>query len=176
MTEAILSAISKQLFRMQSNSPNVIANSSLSPPRTTCSCLLCYAMSYQADNLLFLMEMALTDGCFLSAGLLNLIVPKFSQRHKLESLFFPLVMIAGQTLQPLLLHQHLSKTWYKNLIFVLGGSYLGYNVNSVMNSRELALKPNEAPFALFQSYFNFNPSGLATRLFRRSPRSNFQRI
>ena len=134
-------------------------------------------MSYQADNLLFLVEMALTDGCFLSAGLLNVIVPKFSQRHKLESLFFPLSMIAGQALQPLLLQQHLSKTWYKNLFFVIGSSYLGYNVNRILNDEKLALKPNEAPFALFQSYCPFNPSGLASRPFRGSPRrSNFQRI
>ena len=134
-------------------------------------------MSYQSDNLPLLMEMALTDGCFATATLLNYAVPKFSMRNRLEALFFPGFMVAGQALQPLLLRQSISKTWYCNLFFVLGSGYLGNNLRSVMNDQQIALKPNEAPFALFQSYVNFNPSGLVARLFRGSPsRSSFQRI
>lgn len=134
-------------------------------------------MSYQSDNLLLLMEMALTDGCFATAGLLNYAVPRFSLRNRLEFLFFPLSMAAGQALQPLLLKQHISKTWYCNLFFVLGTGYLGHNLQSITNDPKIALKPSESAFALFQSYFNSNPSGLAGRLFRRgASRSNFRRI
>lgn len=134
-------------------------------------------MSYQSDNLLLLMEMALTDGCFATAGLLNFAVPRFSLRNRFEFLFFPLSMAAGQALQPLLLKQHISKTWFCNLFFVLGTGYLGHNLHSISNDPKLALKPSEPSFALFQSYFNCNPSGLAGRLFRGSPnRSNFQGI
>ena len=139
------------------------------------SSLLCYVMSHEKDNLLIFSEMALTNGCFFSAGLLNFVIPRFSLRNRFETLYFPVTMLAGQSLQPFLMNQSLSSTWYKNLAFVAGTSYLGFNMNSVMNNEKLALKPNESMFGLIQSYININPTQLAFSLFS-SPSSSFERI
>lgn len=127
-------------------------------------------MSFQADNLLLLMELASIDGSFIFAGLLNFIMPKFTLRNRFETLFFPMFMIVCQGLQPFLIKKHLSQTWFKNLFFVGSTSYLGYNIGSVLNNDRLALKPNEVPFGLLQSYINFNPIESTIKLFRNRSR------
>lgn len=135
-------------------------------------------MTYQRDNVLLLMELALSDGCFALAGLSNLLIPRFSLRNRFEYLFFPASMLGLQGLQPVLIKQRFSSTWYMNLIFVLAASYLGYNMNSIMNDEKLALKQNEITFGLTQSFINpFQTIGnFGGRLFRNRPQSNFQPI